>query len=93
MGRSQRSGQILFVIRTHLESVSSHSCYATALSFINGSTGQRSPPEWIMKTFCSVWLFLSLVELSPAPPVSQEPPLACRGPVDPALPQPEDLPM
>ncbi|XP_059389658.1 latexin [Carassius carassius] len=32
-----------------------------------------------MKTFCSVWLLLSLVELSPAPPVSQEPPLACTG--------------
>lgn len=38
-----------------------------------------SPPEPIMKTFCSVWLLLSLVELSPAPPVSQEPPLACTG--------------
>ncbi|KAK2881599.1 hypothetical protein Q8A67_018867 [Cirrhinus molitorella] len=77
------------VIRTHLESVSSHSCYATELSFINSSTRRRSPPEWIMKTFCSVWLLLSLVELRPALPVSQETPLACRGPADPALQQPE----
>uniref|UniRef100_A0A8C2G1F8 Latexin n=1 Tax=Cyprinus carpio TaxID=7962 RepID=A0A8C2G1F8_CYPCA len=42
-----------------------------------------------MKTFCSVWLLLSLVELSPAPPASQEPPLACTGAPDPAPPQPE----
>uniref|UniRef100_A0A671LKE2 Cystatin LXN-type domain-containing protein n=1 Tax=Sinocyclocheilus anshuiensis TaxID=1608454 RepID=A0A671LKE2_9TELE len=58
----------------HLGSVSSRSCYATALRSINNSTGLRSSPERIMKTFCSVWLLLSVVELSPAPPASQEPP-------------------
>ncbi len=92
---SRRSGQILFVqmlsvIHTHLESISSRSCYATALLFINSSsTALRSSPERIMKAFCSLWLLLSLVELGPAPPVSQEPPLACRGAADPAPTQPE----
>lgn len=42
-----------------------------------------------MKAFCSLWLLLSLVELGPAPPASQGPPLACRGAADPATPQPE----
>ncbi len=66
-------------------------CYATALLFINSSssTGLRFSPERIMKAFCSLWLLLSLVELGPAPPASQGPPLACRGAADPATPQPE----
>uniref|UniRef100_A0A8C2H972 Latexin-like n=1 Tax=Cyprinus carpio TaxID=7962 RepID=A0A8C2H972_CYPCA len=42
-----------------------------------------------MKVFCSLWLLLSLVKLSPAPPASQDPPFACRGAGDPAPPQPE----
>ncbi|XP_016115118.1 latexin isoform X2 [Sinocyclocheilus grahami] len=56
---------------SRLRRVSSRSCCATALRSTHSSTRLSSSPERIMKTFCSVWLLLSVVELSPA----QEPPL------------------
>lgn len=88
-GRSRRSVRSC-LFGSHLESISSCSCYATVLRFINSSSmGLRSSPELIMKVFCSLWLLLSLVKLSPAPPASQDPPFACRGAGDPAPPQPE----